>query len=238
MAPSQTQQKAGCWVVFAALVALVFVFREFLPGKEIFERLLAGSAPERSEDTGAPEPDPQAAILDEQKKLLAEQSAAVKAELRGLYDERIKLRKERIEGLAERLTSEKSREYDKILLKNSCGFEVAVALYYRDLDETWITRGWWTIKPEETVTTDAMTKNAYIYFYAENKAEGRTWDGKGKPTALSLNIVDEKFDALEGDRFVYENPRSVSFYQRKTGDQWGDHTETFECFLEEPPAGQ
>ena len=234
-APSQTQQKIGCWALVFGGIILVLALRGAIPVNSALERLLSGSPPERSEETGASGEDPQVALLDEQKKLLAEQGAAVKAELRGLYDERIKLRKERIAGIAERFTTAKGAEYDKVLLNNTCSFNIAVALYYMDLDDTWISRGWWTIAPGDTVTTDAMSRNAYLYFYAENKEQGRTWDGKGKADSLELSIVDEKFDALEGDRFVYENPRTVSFYRKKTAERWGEHTETFECLLEARP---
>jgi hypothetical protein len=178
---------------------------------------------------------PITALLEEQRKLLAEETASVRAELRRLHDERIALRRDRIEGLARRFEKGERREYDRILLSNHCREDVAVTLYYHDLDEHWITRGWWMVPPGETVTTDAMTRNAYVYIYAENQATGWKWSGSGKEEALELPIVDERFDHIEGDRFVWPDPRTVSFYRIHTGDAWSDVTEEFECLVEAPP---
>ena len=174
-------------------------------------------------------------VLEEQRKLLEEETKALRAELRSLHDERINARRDRIADLAERFTKGERVEYDKILLRNTCRVKVAVALYYADLDGEWITRGWWSVAPGGTVTTDAMTRNAYVYFYAENLAEGRTWTGDSVEESLTLDIVDSRFDHLEGERWVYDPPRSVSFLRRHTGEEWTEHVETFECLLEARP---
>jgi uncharacterized membrane protein len=173
-------------------------------------------------------------LFEQQRKLLAEQTAAAREELRRLHEERIKLRQARIEILADRHQDREGQRYDTILLHNTCDHPIDVALYYRDLDEAWITRGWWGVKPGETVTTNAYTKNAYLYFFAENRNVGRIWDGTDKEESLSLQVVDAKFDHLEGETFVYEGARTVSFYRRETSDAWGDQTEKFECLLEAP----
>lgn len=174
-------------------------------------------------------------LLEEQRRLLEEHSQATRAEVVKLHDERMDLRKQRIEALAEKYQVRGERSFDKLLLVNKCTHDVSVALYYMDLDDTWISRGWWTVKPAETVTTDAMTRNSYVYFFAENQAAGRKWDGAGKEASITLPIADVKFDQLDGETFVYPNPRQVTFFRRETGNTWTDFTETFECFLEEPP---
>jgi len=174
-------------------------------------------------------------VLEEQRKLLAEETRALREELLRLHDERIETRRDRIANLAERFRKGERAEYDKIALRNTCGVEVAVALYYCDLDGDWITRGWWNVAPGATVTTDAITRNAYVYFFAENLAEGRTWTGDGADGALTLDVVDRRFDHLEGERWVYDPPRAVSFFRRHTGEEWTEHVETFECLLEAKP---
>jgi Protein of unknown function (DUF1036) len=174
-------------------------------------------------------------LLDEQRKLLAEQTAAARDELRRLHDERIALRQTRIEALTERYTADGDPRYDTIVLHNACSYPIDAALYYLDLDGSWITRGWWEVKAGDSVRTNAFTRNAYVYFYAENLGVGRTWDGAGKPESLTLEVVDPKFDHLAEEPFVYDDPRRVSFYRHKTADNWGDQTETFECFAEAPP---
>lgn len=174
-------------------------------------------------------------LLEEQRRLLEEHSQATRAEVVKLHDERMDLRKQRIEVLAEKFHVDAKRNFDKILLHNKCTHDVSVALYYMDLDEAWIARGWWAVKPGDTVTTDAMTRNSYVHFFAENQTAGRQWDGEGKESSLTLDIADVKFDQLDGETFVYPSPRKVSFFRRETGNTWKDFTETFECFVEEPP---
>lgn len=174
-------------------------------------------------------------LLEEQRRLLEEHSQATRAEVVKLHDERMDLRKQRIEVLAEKFQVDAKRSFDKLLLQNKCTHDVSVALYYMDLDDAWIARGWWTVKPGDTVTTDAMTRNSYVYFFAENQTAGRKWDGEGKESSMSLSIADVKFDQLDGETSVYPSPRKVSFFRRETGNTWQDFTETFECYVEEPP---
>lgn len=173
--------------------------------------------------------------FDEQKKLIEEQSKALQAEIRSLHDERILSRKARIKVLAQGYEEGGKRRYDKFLFENLCKIPVFVAVHYKDLDDTWLTRGWWRVAPGGTVTADIMTRNTPIYFYAENLSEERTWDGTGQEGSASFTISNSRFDHLKGDRFVYENPREVSFYRRETGKTWTDFKETFECLLEARP---
>ncbi len=174
-------------------------------------------------------------LLEEQRRLYEEHSQAARAEVVKLHDERMDLRKQRIEALAEKLQVGGERRFDTILLHNKCSHDVSVALHYLDIDDSWISRGWWVVKPGETMTTDARTRNSFIFFFAEHQAAGRRWDGAGKEGSLTLAIADVKFDHLDGDAFVYPEARTVSFFRRESGDQWTDFTETFECFVEEPP---
>ncbi len=172
---------------------------------------------------------------EQQKKLVEEQSKALKEEIQVLHDERIRTRKVRIRTLAQRYTEGKERKYDKLLFENLCDIPVHVAVHYKDLDEIWITRGWWSVEPGKIVSSDALTRNTPVYLYAENISAGRTWDGTGKPDSVSFTISDSRFDHLKGENFVFDNPREVSFYRRETGKVWTDHKETFECLLEALP---
>lgn len=174
-------------------------------------------------------------LLEEQRRLLEEHSQATRAEVVKLHDERMDLRKQRIEALAEKFSVRNERSFDKLLLRNKCSHDISVALHYMDLDDSWISRGWWAVKPGETVTTDAMTRNSYVFFFGENRTAGRQWDGVGKEGSIELAIADVKFDQLDGETFVYPGPRTVSFFRRETGNTWTDFTETFECLLEAPP---
>jgi hypothetical protein len=176
--------------------------------------------------------------LDQQKAQLAEETRAMREETRRLHEERVESRKERMRALAERYRKGDERQYDRILLRSACPYEIAVALHYRDLDDAWVTRGWWSVPPGGSVTTDAMTRDRTLFLYGENQAVGRTWDGAGAAGSLFLTISDSRFDLVEGDPVVYDGPRSVSFLRRLRAEGRGDYTELFECPAEAvPPTG-
>lgn len=200
--------------------------------------LLAGcGAPEPAGSAGAVEAAHAEAYRDlvqEQRALLAEEASAFREELRLLHAERIDARRGRIALIAERHEAAGARAYDEITLENRCRFVVSVALHYLDLDDRWITRGWWNLDPGATVETDAMTRNSVLYFYAENRAEGRSWTGEGRDDSTTEKVVDSRFDHLDGDRWAYEEAREVSFFRRDTGEEWVEHVETFDCPLEAP----
>lgn len=184
---------------------------------------------ETATENTAPEPDP---VREQQAALVEEQVQAAREQTRRLYDERIELRRQKIQLISERLERDGKREYDQILLVNRCPHDIAVAINYRDLDDKWIVRGWWNLKPGEETTTDAMTKNAMVYFYAENIPSGWKFDGSNRPGSRMLPVVDERFDYLEAETNLYPNPREVSFYQVETGTEWTEHREVFECQAE------
>ncbi len=175
-------------------------------------------------------------LVEAQSRLLEEQKQSVRQQALKLHAERIALRQERMDRLAEEWTLNGKRQYDRLVLVNRCRAEISVAVYYMDLDEKWITRGWWAVKPGDSVTTNAMTRNAFVYFYAENLPAGIVIDGQGLEGALDLRVVEERFDQLDGEELLYANPRTLPFYQRKTASDWTDHEEVFECFLEAPPS--
>ncbi len=230
-------EKIGFWSMILGAITCLAVLSSIPPVQPFLAKMFPRPPAERTADGGEEVADAQL-LLDEQRKLLSEQTQAVHQELRRVHDERIALRRQRIDSLAEKFTGEK-REYDRILLRNQCDHVISIALYYLDLDSAWITRGWWGVEPGQTVTTDAMTRNAFVYFYAENQQVERVWDGTGKDNAISLPVVDDRFDHLAGEAFVYDSPHTVSFYQKKTEDAWGDHVEVFECYLEAPlPASE
>jgi hypothetical protein len=70
--------------------------------------------------------------------------------------------------------------------------------------------------------------------YAENLAQERRIDGAGREEAILLEVSNSKFDHLAGESFLYDDAREASFYRVVTPDEWVDHTETFECLVEQP----
>lgn len=172
-------------------------------------------------------------LVEENRALLAEETQALREELRLLHDERIAARRDRIELIADRHEGE-VRAYDKVALENRCPFVISVAIHYRDLDDRWITRGWWNVDPGATVDTDAKTRNSVLYFFAENRSVGKSFGGDGRDDSTTQSVVDSRFDQLDDDRWAYGEPRKVSFFRRDTGKEWIDHVESFECPLEAP----
>lgn len=197
--------------------------------------LLAGCAPPGPSDRASEAAYTEAyrQVVEEHRALLAEETGALREELRLLHEERIAARRDRIELIADRHEGE-VRAYDTIALESRCPFVISVALHYKDLDDRWITRGWWNLDPGATVETDARTRNSVLYFFAENRSVGKTFNGDDRDDSTTESIVDSKFDHLDDDRWAYAEPRRVSFYRRDTGEDWTDHVETFECPLEAP----
>jgi uncharacterized membrane protein len=225
-------EKIGCWSMVVGTVTCLAVLSTLPPFRRPILGLFPEAVSQQTSQNGHTQS--QIEVLEQERKLLDEQTQTMREEARHLYEERVRTRHERIDTIAERYRRGKQREYDRILIENKCRADVAVALYYLDLDDKWITRGWWQVPPGETMTTDAMTRNQYVYLYAENKGLGRTWDGSGQQDSLSLSVSDSKFDHLKGERFLYEKPRDVSFFRRDTGEKWTDHREVFECLVEAP----
>lgn len=221
----------GCVALLVGAAALVGVLSTSSAGRRLVSSIAPGASAPAGGRNGASE-------ADSRRRALDVEVDALRAETRRLRDERMSARKERMLSIAARFHDGDSRQYHRLRLRNSCRYAVAVALHYRDLDDSWVTRGWWEVAAGGSTTTDAMTREAVFYLYAENQAAGRTWEGKGAEGALSLTISDERFDQLEGEPFVYVAPRTASFAKRDSGPQWTDPVETFECPVEEtPPPG-
>jgi uncharacterized membrane protein len=184
---------------------------------------------------GAAAQPPAADSVAEELRALEDAVREARQEALLLHETRIAARQERMAALASGFETARGREYRRIRLRNACRYVVAVCLSYEDLDGAPISRGWWEVPAGGEVTTNAMTRGREFFLYAENQKVGRTWDGQGVEGARTLTITDAKFDHLEGEAFLYGQPRSVPFAPRRTGEAWLDHTEVFECPAEAPP---
>lgn len=223
-------EPVGCLALLVGLAALLVVATATAPGRRLLGSIATDVAPTLA-------PQSQTAV-EERRLTLGAEAEALREEARRLREERMTARKERMLAIAARHREGERREYHRIRLENRCRYAIAVALYYRDLDLSYVTRGWWEVAPGATMTTDAMTRDAAFYLYAENQAVGRTWDGAGKGGAIAREIGDEKFDQLDGEPLLFRASRTASFARRDAGPRWADAVETFECPVEEtPPPG-
>jgi uncharacterized membrane protein len=232
MAQRSPGEPIGCVALLVGAAALTGVLATSSQGRRLVGSVVPGLAAPATGSSATP------SELTAQRKALDLEAEMLRSETRRLRDERTSGRKERMLAIAARLSDGERRLYHRLRLRNTCRYTVAVALHYRDLDESWVTRGWWELAPGASTTTDAMTREAVFYLYAENQAVGRTWEGKAEKGALSLTISDERFDQLEGEPFLSAAPRTASFRKREAGPQWTDPLESFECPVEEtPPPG-
>jgi hypothetical protein len=224
-------EPVGCLALLVGLVALLVVATATGPGRRLLGSVAPGAVATLVPGAGA-------SAVEEQRQALDVEAEALREEARRLREERMTARKERMLAIAARHREGERRQYHRIRLDNRCRYAIAVALYYRDLDLSFVTRGWWEVAPGATMTTDAMTRDPEFYLYAENRAVGRTWDGAGQSGAIAREIGDEKFDQLDGEPLLFREPRTASFARRDTGAEWADAVETFECPVEEtPPPG-
>lgn len=231
-------ERIGCASFLVGLATCVAVVLSLPDVQRRLRR--SGDAAERAgaSDTAAggptavPGPGHDIARLELQRKLLEEQTLAARHELLRLHEERMALWKDRVRALEERHRHGERREFDRVHLRNACSARLHVVVYYRALDERWVTRGWWNVEPGQTVETDVATRNTPLYFYAESPTIRWTWSGSGSADAVELPIAEERFDQLAGERWVYPESRTVAFYPRATGDEWVEHVETFECPVE------
>lgn len=222
----------GCWIAVVGLAICVALATavSFRGGLRRLPGLAAPHGPEEADPARS-----QTAALAQQRRRLDAEARALRDEVGKLREERMNARKERLAVIAERYRKGGRREYDRILLRNTCRYTVAVALRYRDLDDLWVSRGWWEVPAGESLTTDAMTRNRIFYVYAENQKVGRTWEGTGVEGSLALTVSDRKFDEIEGDPNVYDDQRTVSFLRRETGADWADQTVALDCPVEQAP---
>lgn len=104
------------------------------------------------------------------------------------------------------------KDYYEIYLSNKTEVRLSAAIRYEDLNNNWITAGWYNLDPEDSFLV-ARTRNNKYYCYAESIAElgNRSyWSG----SALSLPIR--------------ESDCNYGFFEGKVSSQgWGRFTQSF-----------
>ena len=80
-------------------------------------------------------------------------------------------------------TQTETPAYFQVYLKNDCDKTAQFAIHYKNLDDAWVTDGWWELRPGE-FSYVADTTNKILYYYGERLEGGNPWWG----TDLSLNV--------------------------------------------------
>ena len=71
----------------------------------------------------------------------------------------------------------------KVYFKTDCNKTARFSIHYKNLDDAWVTPGWWELQPGEFAYV-ANTKNTIYYYYGEPVNGGLNWWG----TDLSLKV--------------------------------------------------
>lgn len=72
--------------------------------------------------------------------------------------------------------SSSSNSYYKLKFKNKCSKPVKTLIRFKNLEDKWETKGWWTIEPDKTVYVED-SKLDFFYFYAKSTDGKSVWKG-------------------------------------------------------------
>jgi hypothetical protein len=164
-------------------------------------------------------------IRVQQEEMRREQT---ERERRALEDEMAKAIAERT-----RLTTALKRQYGdnvySITLVNNCKHTLSAAISYKALDDQWVTEGWWNLKPGERKTTGRISRNSWLYFYAENSAQKLEWNGNNKADKTEEMVVDERFIRVGEGPLRGTNPKRVVFFGKNAGAEFREYVQAFAC---------
>jgi uncharacterized membrane protein len=131
--------------------------------------------------------------------------------------------------LASATTSETGNQTPEFSLKlrNLCSTQIMVAIDYRQPNGDWISKGWWMVAPNSVVTTDGITENRYVYFFARN--ENGEWNGVGEEGAINLPISNDLFIHLDKEAFPLADPQIKTFFRHYIDGDSGEYIQNFTC---------
>jgi uncharacterized membrane protein len=154
---------------------------------------------------------------------------AIRAQALRFHEERIGLRRTQIADLREEIVSDQSKWYADIDVSNDCRKgKMYVAIHYKDLLGDWVTTGWWGAEPGETVHTNVTTSNSVIYYSANIGSEVQ-WQGKGQQDSIVKTVTYEAFYHVQGEQFIYDDTRQVSFLKKNIISARGRTSQGFTC---------
>jgi uncharacterized membrane protein len=121
-----------------------------------------------------------------------------------------------------------------LTLINRCSsaFQVAIRFKVPDNTDHWVTSGWWTVKPGQSVRPKGMaTANGNVYFYAFSEND-QVWDGSSDSDSVKVPIVSNNFAHIDGDDIKGKNQRVITM-AHKTYETYGNHEVPFTCTANE-----
>ncbi len=79
---------------------------------------------------------------------------------------------------------------------NSCSNStIYLTIRYQDKNKNWITRGWWSIPYQKTVTVSNRVAKDFVYYYARN-SQNVIWEGEYKYKVHKKKFI---FNSVNGD---------------------------------------
>lgn len=231
-------EKIGFWSLVIALVSCLAAVAS-VPAFNRGEQSMSAQGTTSFTDstvgaTAYVSPDTQAERLQRehaelQQRILEEQRSAGREENLRLHEQRVTLRKTRIEALAHDFERTSMPAYYSISLRNDCQTRsIDVALYYRDLDDKWVVRGWWQVRPNQTITPHAVwTRNGVVYFYGISGTS--TWDGASDSTFVRVSIPDNLFYLFADEPNPYDRSNPVVMFRRDLPSTFQPYTQLFYC---------
>lgn len=117
---------------------------------------------------------------------------------------------------------------DTISIENDCSREINVATHYLSRNGSWITTGWWTIHPQDTVTINIEPIGTKIYFFGEDSNGGK-WSGEDAAISVDRAVFSDSFTYSDNSELPPQNKRIVSFFGADVGDEYSDFTQNFSC---------
>jgi|GEM_PF-5101662 len=96
----------------------------------------------------------------------------------------------------------------KIVFNSQCIYSLKLAVRITDTTDNWVTLGWWTLPPNQTITLttdtqDVRTRNGKFYLYAES-IDGSDYRRQGNYLSTfgnrTLKMIEQRFSVdADGD---------------------------------------
>lgn len=74
------------------------------------------------------------------------------------------------------VSNQNNIDYYKLKFKNKCDKPVKTLIRYKNLEDKWETKGWWTIEPDNTVYVE-NSRASFFMFHAKSTDGTSTWKG-------------------------------------------------------------
>jgi uncharacterized membrane protein len=112
-----------------------------------------------------------------------------------------------------------------VTVKNVCRTPVSFAIRFKmpDSSNRWMTMGWWTVPPNESVSPTMATADRTVYFWSDDGAP--SW---AVSKTAPASVVGDRFVQVDGVESEGSNKRTVSM-SGKTFDASGNQTVQFGC---------